>query len=163
MTDRTKQIIPDSEAVARCLDPKILEIFGSHGTFTVSELLEQLKEPIEPEFSLEKINAIFTEARSNGNYSHGNFYNDLQKAILFQDNNVATIANILLNGTLCKLLQPDGKGWQTGKLKICFEFIPEESDSLSAQEKLVETNSSPLDEIRQLSNELASVGSIEQN
>jgi KGK domain len=120
MTDRSKQIIPDSQAVARCLDPEMLEILGSHSTFTVSELLEQIKEPIEPVFSREKINAIFTEARSSGGYSHGNFYNDLQTAILVQDKNVATIANILLNGTLCNLLQPDGKGWQKGKLKICF-------------------------------------------
>jgi KGK domain len=163
MTDRTKQIIPDSESVARCLDPNILEIFGSHGTFTVSELLEQIKEPIEPEFSLEKINAIFTEARSNGSYSNGNFYHDLQKAILFQDNNVATIANILLNGTLCRLLQPDGKGWQKGTLKMCLEFIPEEPEAIEVQEKPVEMHQSPLDEIRQLSNELASVGSIEKN
>jgi hypothetical protein len=163
MTDRSKQIIPDSEAVARFLDPKILEIFGSHGTFTVSELLEQIKEPIEPVLSREKINAIFTEARSNGSYSNGNFYNDLQQAILFQDNNVATIANMLLNGTLCNLLQTDGKGWQKGKLKICFEFIPEEADSIAIQEKPAEPHLSPLDEIRQLSNELASGGSIEQN
>jgi KGK domain len=159
MTDRLNQIIPDSEAVARCLDPVMLEILGSHSTFTVSELLEQIKQPIETEFSLEKINAIFTEARSNGSYSNSNFYNDLQKAILFQDNNVATIANILLNGTLCKLLQLDGKGWQKGILKMCLEFIPEEPEAIASQEKSVETHSSPLDEIRQL----ASARSSEQN
>jgi KGK domain len=163
MTDRSKQIIPDSEAVVRCLAPKMLEIFGSHGTFTVSELLEQIKEPIEPKFSLERINAIFTEARSNGSYSHGDFYNDLQKAILVKDNNVAKIANILLHGTLCNLLQPDGKGWQKGTLKICFEFIPEEIEPAATKEQPVETHQSPLDEIRQLSNELASARSIEQN
>ena len=43
MTDRSTKIIPDSQAVARCLDPEMLEILGSHGTFVLSELLEMLK------------------------------------------------------------------------------------------------------------------------
>ena len=46
---------------------------------------------------------------------------------------------------------------------MCFEFIPEETEPLATQDKLVESHLSPLDEIRQLSNELVSVGSIEQN
>ena len=163
MTDRSTKIIPDSQAVARCLDPEIVEILGSHSTFTVSELLEQIKQPIDPVLSKEKIDAIFTEARSNGSYSHGNFYNDLQNAILVEDTDVATLANILLDGTLCNLLQTDGKGWQKGKLKICFEFIPEEPELVSTQDKPVVTHSSPLDEIRQLSNDLTSMISLEQN
>ena len=69
----------------------------------------------------------------------------------------------LLNGTECTLLQPDEKGWQKGKLKICFEFIPEENEPIATQKVTLETQASPLDEIRQLSNELASVGSIDQN
>ncbi len=60
-------------------------------------------------------------------------------------------------------MQPDGRGWQKGKLKICFEFIPEEPESVAMQSKSVETNSSPLDEIRQLANELASATATEQN
>ena len=63
----------------------------------------------------------------------------------------------------CNLLQPDGKEWQKGKLKICFEFTPEEAELVSTQDKPVATHSSPLDEIRQLSNDLTSMISIEQN
>ena len=63
----------------------------------------------------------------------------------------------------CNLLQPDGKGWQKGKLKICFEFTPEEAELVSTQDKPVVTHSSPLDEIRQLSNDLTSMISLEQN
>ena len=70
---------------------------------------------------------------------------------------------MLMDGTNVRLLQADGKGWQKGKLKICFEFIPEESEPITTQDKPISTQFSPLDEIRQLANELASVGSIEQN
>ncbi|MCY7369099.1 MAG: hypothetical protein LH474_13215, partial [Chamaesiphon sp.] len=71
--------------------------------------------------------------------------------------------DIFEDGLKCNLLQPDGKGWQKGKLKICCEFIPEEPEPIVIQDKPAKTHSSPLDEIRQLSNELASVGLIEQN
>ena len=73
------------------------------------------------------------------------------------------INNVLLSGVNCDLLQLDGKGWQKGKLKICFEFIPEEPELVSTQDKPVATHSSPLDEIRQLSNDLTSMISLEQN
>jgi hypothetical protein len=42
MNDRFKQIIPDSDAVARCLDPEMLEILDSYSTFILGELLEPL-------------------------------------------------------------------------------------------------------------------------
>ena len=44
-----------------------------------------------------------------------------------------------------------------------YEFTPEEPEPIAIQDNPVEAHSSPLDEIRQLANELASVGSIEQN
>ncbi|PSB58106.1 hypothetical protein C7B77_06010 [Chamaesiphon polymorphus CCALA 037] len=69
----------------------------------------------------------------------------------------------LLDGMNCNLLQPDGKGWQKGKLKLCFEFIPEEPETVATQEKPGEAQPSPLDEIRQLANELTSMTSTEQN
>ena len=163
MTDRSKQIIPDLEAVARCLDPEMLEILDSHGTLIVGDLLKKLKQPIDPTLSRHKINLIFDKSRTLGNYNSGNFFNDLKEAILTEDTNISTLANKLINGTDCSLLQPDAKGWQKGKLKMCFEFIPEETEPLATQDKLVESHLSPLDEIRQLSNELVSVGSIEQN
>ena len=163
MTDRSKQIIPDLEAVARCLDPEMLEILDSHRTLIVGNLLKKLKQPIDPTLSRHKINLIFDKSRTLGNYNSGNFFNDLKEAILTEDTNISTLANKLINGTDCSLLQPDAKGWQKGKLKMCFEFIPEETEPLATQDKLVESHLSPLDEIRQLSNELVSVGSIEQN
>jgi KGK domain len=158
-----QQIIPDSNSVVRCLDPKMLEILDSHGTFIISEILEKIKEPIDPIFSKEKIYNIFDQSRTRGSYSKDAYYNDLKDAIVKNDTNTSTIINMLMNGTDCTLLQPDGKGWQKGKLKMCFEFIPEEAESLATQEKPVKTHSSPLDEIRQLATELASVGSIDQN
>jgi hypothetical protein len=163
MPDLSKQIIPDSQAVARCLDPKMLEILDSHSTFTISELLEKINQPLEPTLSRAKTNLIFDKARSVGSYSSGSFFNDLSESILVTNENTVTIINILSNGTNCNLLQPDGKGWQKGKLKICFEFIPEETETVATQTTPVETQPSPLDEIRQLSNELTSMVSIEQN
>jgi hypothetical protein len=143
MENRAKQIIPDSQAVAHCLDPDMLEILNSHGTLIISDLLEQLKQPIAPTLSRHKTNLIFDKARTIGNYNSGNLFDDLKEAITTQDTDTPQIINKLIDGTTCNLLQPDGKGWQKGKLKICFEFIPEES----------EDRHSPLDEIRQLSNE----------
>ena len=43
MTDRSKQIIPDSQAVVSCFDPEILKVLDSHGTFTINELLKAIK------------------------------------------------------------------------------------------------------------------------
>jgi KGK domain len=159
MTDRSKQIIPDSQAVVSCFNPETLEILDSHGTFIISELLEIIQQPISQSFSKEKVDILFQKVRSVGSYTNKDFLNELIKDFIVME----SIMGTFINGTECNLLQPDGKGWQKGKLKICFEFVPEESDSLAHQIKSVEVNSSPLDEIRQLSNELASVGSIEQN
>jgi KGK domain len=163
MIDRTKQIIPDSQAVVRCLDPEMLESLDSHSTFLISEILGKIEEPIKPIFSREKTDNIFDQSRTRGSYSKDAYYHDLSNAILKNDTKASTIINILMSGTACDLLQPDGKGWQKGKLKICFEFIPEESESTLTESDLSKTHSSPLDEIRQLSNQIASVGSIEQN
>jgi hypothetical protein len=163
MIDRSKQIIPDLEAVARCLDTEMLEILDSHGTLIISDLLEKLKQPIDPTLSRHKVNLIFDKSRTLGNYNSGNFFDDLKEAIVTKDTSASTLANKLINGTDCNLLQPDGKGWQKGKLKTCFEFIPEEPEPVPTQEKTVEIHSSPLDEIRQLSNELASAKAAGQN
>jgi hypothetical protein len=163
MLDRTKQVIPDLDAVARCLDSEMLEILDSHGTLIISDLLEKLKQPIDPTLSRHKVNLIFDKSRTIGNYNSGNFFDDLKEAISTKDTNASTIINKLINGTDCNLLQPDGKGWQKGQLKMCFEFIPEENEPVVMQTAPVETHRSPLDEIRQLSNELTSGISIEQN
>jgi KGK domain len=163
MTDQSKQIIPDSNSVIRCLDPEMLKMLNSHGTFVIDEILEKIKEPIDPIFSRDKIYNIFDQSRTRDSYRKDDYYNDLKDAIIKNDTNNSTIINMLMSGTDCTLLQPDGKGWQKGKLKMCFEFIPEEPEPLAIQEIPITAHLSPLDEIRQLSNELASVGSIDQN
>jgi KGK domain len=169
MTEPSKQIIPNSESVVNFISQDILEILDSHSTFTINELLETIKVSGMDRTSFrDELKDMILKSTQGGH----NKEIVLNKLITFIDGDQINesrytsyemLRKSLLNNTECSLLQSDGKGWQKGTLKICFEFIPEESDSLSAQEKLVETNSSPLDEIRQLSNELASVGSIEQN
>jgi len=153
MTDRSKQIIPDSQAVAHFVDPEILEILDSHGTFTISELLKKMTKPIDPILARKKIDAVFVKFRSSGEYSKENYLNDVKNALASQDPNSVTIFSALVDGTSCKLLQPDGKGWQKGTLKLYCEFIPEETDSVVTQYKLVETHQSSLDAIRELANE----------
>jgi KGK domain len=215
MIDKSKQIIPDSEAVVRCLDPKMLVLLDSHSTFTINKLSriidpsidELINLSLEELLSKEKINIIFDKVHP-GNCDFSKIVGDINEAIkplvlslstdqlnliyekiridrrygssdfiktIFLETiaksvqsvqsvqSVKSVANILVDGTSISLLQPDGKGWQKGKLKICFEFIPEELEPLSMQESPITAHFSPLDEIRQLSNELASVGSIEQN
>jgi hypothetical protein len=174
MTDRSKQIIPDSQAVARCLDPEMLEILDSHGTFLLSELLEMLKgssvdeiDFIERSTFVEKLTSVIITTTQQGHsqqYLMNKISTFIKGSILDLNQENSRITNSLLSGIDCNLLQPDGKGWQKGKLKICFEFTPEEIEPVPNQEKPVESNLSPLDEIRQLSNELTSMtSSIEQN
>nr|WP_269744608.1 KGK domain-containing protein [Chamaesiphon minutus] len=95
---------------------------------------------------------MFDQSRTRGSYTKDAYYSDLKNAILTNDNNVVTLINMLVDGSMCNLLQPDGKGWQKGKLKLCFEFIPEEPEPVAAQQTSVEAHPSPLDEIRQLAN-----------
>jgi hypothetical protein len=163
MTDRSKQIIPDSNAVVRCLDPEMLGILDLHGTFILNELIERIKQPIPLTLHRETIYALFDKARTIGNYSNSAFFADLKNATLGKDINTLSMLDMLVDGTLCNLLNPDGKGWQKGKIKICFEFIPEENEPVATNEKPVKTHLSSLDEIRQLSNELASAKATEQN
>jgi KGK domain len=155
MLDRSKQTIPNFQSVARCLD----------GTFLISDLLENVKVPVDNKTFVTQLRALHLKLKDSG-YSREYYLDKIEK---FLDENT-TIENkgetfwaVFDNGLKCDLLQPDRIGWQKGKLKICFEFIPEEDESIAGKEKPIQAHSSPLDEIRQLSNELASVGSIEQN
>ncbi len=209
MIDRSKQIIPDSEAVVRCLDLEILEILDSHSTFTINELsqkigpsinssinlsldellseeelniifrkvqpsncdfskiTEDINEAIKPLVlspSIDQLNLMYEKIRIDRRYGSSDFIKTIfLEATVKSVQSVKSVANILMDGTSISLLQPDGKGWKKGQLKMCFAFIPEEPESLATQEKPAKTHSSLLDEIRQLSNELASIGSIEQN
>jgi KGK domain len=153
MIDQSNQIIPDSQSVVRCLDE----------TFLISDLLEKFKIPVDDQKTfLIQLRTLHLELKHSG-YSRECY---LDKIETFLDRNTIienkgeTFREVFEDGVNCNLLQPEGKGWQKGKLKICFEFIPEEPESLATQEKPVKTQSSPLDEIRQLATELASVGLI---
>jgi KGK domain len=173
MTDRSKQIIPSLDAVARCLDLEVLEILGLHDTFVLSELLETLEgysvdctDTIDGAAFIEKLTSIIAGIIQQGysrEYLVNKVSNFVRGSILDPDRDNQGITNALLSGINCSLLQIDGKGWQKGKLKICFEFIPEENESIVIEEKIPETHTSPLDEIRQLANELTAMTSIEQN
>ncbi len=160
MTDRSTQIISDSQTVARFLDKDTIKTLDYHGTLTIEELLEKTKIPVLPQLSLSKVSTVYTKARSDGGYCASQCFDDLKNAIDVTDTNKSTIINKLIEGASCALLQPDGKGWQKGKLKLCFEFIPEESEAVTIEAKQVATNQSPLDEIRQLANELTSMTSL---
>ena len=170
MIDRSKQIIPDLQAVVSYFDPEILEAFDSHSTFVLSELLEMLKGS-SVDFNdrsafLEKLTSLIKGIIEQGHsqqYLMAKVSNLIRGSILDSSKDNQRINDALLSGVNCNLLQPDGKGWQKGKLKICFSFTPEENEPDATQEKPAETHSSPLDEIRQLATELASVGSIDQN
>jgi KGK domain len=169
MIDRSKQIIPDSQAVVSCFDPEILTVLDSHGTFTINELLKTIKmSGVDRTSFRDELKNLITASQKEGH----NIPSLMSKLTTFVDGDKINesrytsyeiLRKALLNGTECTLLQPDEKGWQKGKLKICFEFIPEEDEPAATKEKSAENHSSPLDEIRQLSNELASVGSINQN
>jgi uncharacterized protein (DUF4415 family) len=200
MIDRSKQIIPDPEAVARFIDLETIKILDSHHTFTVNDLIAKINAPLDTLLPVERMSLIFKKVVSDSTYDSLNFSEDINKttrpfgtalsasqlelifkkihnhqhyhsldffkevnAAVVGKANIKSISSIFIDGANVMLLQPDGKGWQKGKLKMCLEFTPEEPDLLVPQIKSAEVNSSPLDEIRQLSNELASAGSIEQN
>jgi KGK domain len=150
MESPSKQIIPDLQAVARCFDR----------TFLISELLENFRTPVdERELFIEQLKILHLDMKTGG-YSRDH-YRDTMAAFLDKSNIIeeGITIKLLEDGMDCSLLQPGSKGWQKGKLKICFEFIPEESETVVAPANSVETTRSPLDEIRQLANSLP----IDQN
>jgi KGK domain len=155
MTNLSKQTIPNSQSVARCLD----------GTFIMSDLLENAKTLTNEKTFIAQLEALHLSLKNSGysrEYYLDKIENFLSKNTITANKN-ETFWDVFDDGLECDLLQPDKIGWQKGKLKICFEFIPEEPEPIAIQDKPIQTHSSPLDEIRQLSNELASVGSIKQN
>jgi KGK domain len=150
MNDQSKKIIPDLQAVAHCLD----------GIFLISDLLKNFKPPIDDQKSfINQLRKLHLEVKSGG-YSR-DYYQDKIETFITKNNIIENKDNAIIelfeDGIACKLLQLDGKGWQKGKLTICFQFTPEESEFIS--ENSVEVHNSPLDEIRQLANNLP----IDQN
>jgi hypothetical protein len=145
MTNQPKQIIPDLQAVAHFLDE----------TFLISDLLENFKPPVDDQESfINQLRKLHLELKSGG-YSR-DYYQDKVEVFIAKstiiENKENAIIELFEDGIDCKLLQPDSKGWQKGKLTMCFQFTPEESDSISIEGELTEINHSSLDEIRQLSN-----------
>jgi hypothetical protein len=200
MTNQFKQIIPDSQSVAHCLDSEALKALDLHSTFTIEELLKKISQPFgsllghfistdklksfihqirfvsnygPPDFHKDINDAIklsgksissgdtgliFSKIRSDENYAPSNLFKDIS-GIVFPKPDKQSVLNIFITGTNISLLSLDGKGWQKGKLKICFEFIPEEEKSPTIKENSLTGQYSSLDEIRQLANSLP----IDQN
>jgi hypothetical protein len=153
MNNQNKQIIPDSQAVANCQD----------GTFLIGDLLEKLKSSIDDQGSFaNQLKALSLELKAKGHSR--DHRRDKIEAFIDENTDIANketnTIELFENGVDCNLLQLDGKGWQKGKLRICFEFIPEDDEDLIImQENPVNIHDSSLDEIRQLANS----SSIEQN
>ncbi len=173
MIDRSKPISPDADAIILLLDETITESLNSHDTYKVKSLFHQLwklnhTSSYDNHREIKILEEVIEKVYAHG-IQNSEIAQQIDKFVRENKNKTSnttdpsTIEPFFAEGANCNLLQPDGKGWQKGKIKICFEFIPEENESVETQSDSVETHCSPLDKIRQLSNELASVGSIEQN
>jgi KGK domain len=158
MTDRSKQIISDTDTIVCLLDKAIIEFLNSHDTYKTKSLFQQLWKLNSTKNSVDNGGLKILEEVLKKVY-----YNQIENSEIAQkiDNFIkenknknfkalepSTIEPFFVDGVNCNLLQPDGKGWQKGKLKICFEFIPEEPESVESQKNPIETHQSPLDEIR---------------
>jgi KGK domain len=142
--NQIKQIIPDPQDVAHCPD----------GTFLIGDLLEILKTPVSEHKSFtEQLEVLHSELKAGG-FSRDHYREKIEDFIENTDvveSKRETIMKSAENGINCSLLQPNSKGWQKGKLKICLEFIPDDEPEIPvAQEDRAELAQSPLDEIRQL-------------
>jgi hypothetical protein len=144
MNDKNKQLVPDPDSVVRCLDPEMITALKSHITFTTAELLEEITKPVHI-ISKKKLELIYDSARHSGGLSVEKLYNSMSEALT---NETAIIMNMLIEGKTFSVLQPNGKGWQKGKLKLCFEFTPEETEPVEDESNSIEAKHSPLDEIR---------------
>jgi Glu-tRNA(Gln) amidotransferase subunit E-like FAD-binding protein len=173
MNDLSKQIILGTDTIVCLLDEEIIESLNSHETYKAKSLFNQLWKLDRTESSI-NLDAIEVLEKVLKKVYRNNIENsELAKEIdtflrsssdknpnVVQSFTMDNIDPFINKGVNCNLLQPDGKGWQKGTLKLCFEFTPEENESIVTEEKLPETNTSPLDEIRQLSNELTSMTSL---
>lgn len=163
MNNQSKQIIPDTDAVICLLDETITERLNYHDTYKSESLLDQLW---ESEFIVNDMFELLEEVLEKVYHNESNINNStLARKIraFIEENREANSDNInqsamiksFSEGVSCNLLQPNGRGWQKGQLKICFEFIAEDDkDLVITKESLAKTSESPLDEIRQLTSSL---------
>ena len=117
MTDRSKQIIPDSQSVISCFDPEILKILDSHSTFTINELLKIIKvSDVDRTSFRDELKDFIVTMQGEGI----NIPSLFSKLITFVDGDKITesrytsyeiLRKALLNGTECTLLQPNEQGW----------------------------------------------------
>jgi KGK domain len=176
MIDQSKQVIPDADDIVCLLDEAMIEFLNSHDTYKAKSLFQALWKLNRCNNSNSSTVEILEEVLEKVYHNQSNINNStLAKKIetfVKENKGMGIIPNttkpfmikpFFTEGVNCNLLQPDGKGWQKGRLKMCFEFIPDEPAPVVIKSKIVDTNSSPLDEIRQLSNELASATATEQN
>jgi KGK domain len=167
MNDKPKQIIPNENDVICLLDKTITESLDSHDTYKATSLFGQLwKLNYKENTTIGLLEEVLEKVYHNqSNISNSTLAKKIQEFIKNKgtnsnDREISTIKPFFTEGVNCNLLQPDGKGWQKGKLRICFEFTPENNENLvMAQDNSVKTPESSLDEIRQLTNSLP----IDQN
>jgi KGK domain len=157
MTNQSKRIIPNPRSVTRFLDQDIINSLGSHNTFEVNDLLEIIKgENLDIhqssfQFRVE-LASLINEIPERGE-SKQYFLDKVERLVRkYGVDSNKEISQAFSAGVVCSLLEPDGQGWRKGKIRLCFEFIPEENTSVVVQEDSVKATQSPLDEIRQLAN-----------
>ncbi len=112
------------------LDEDSLPILIPQPTFKVSELL----------------NALIWRIRDH-DYICKNAANERKR-------DIQEIHDWCNEGMKCEVLTCDGKGWQTGKVRLTLEFIPDEPEveEISASNQL-SLPPSPLDDLRQIMND----------
>jgi hypothetical protein len=167
MNDKSKQIIPNANDVICLLDETITESLNSHDTYKATSLFSQLwKLNYRENTTIGLLEEVLEKVYHNqSNISNSTLAKKIQEFIKNKGTNsnhkeLSTIKPFFTDGVNCNLLQPDGKGWQKGKLRICFEFTPESNENLVAiPDNSVKMPESPLDKIRQLTNSLP----IDQN
>jgi KGK domain len=167
MNCQSKQLISDVDTVICLSDEAIIESLKYHDTYKAKSLLNQLckfnyGESIVTSLLEEVLEKVY---HNQSNISNSTLATKIQEFIRKNKsancNNAdqSSIQPFFAEGVKCNLLQPNGKGWQKGTLKVCFEFTPEEDEPMQTKGNSVTTEYSSLDEIRQLANNSL----IEQN
>lgn len=166
MNDKSKQITPDADDVICLLDKTITESLNSHDTYKAKSLFNQLwKLNYKENTTVGLLEEVLEKVYHNqSNISNSTLAKKIQEFIKNKGTSpnhreLSIVKPFFTEGVNCSLLQPDGKGWQKGKLKIRFEFTLEEDNSMITEPNPVTMQRSSLDEIRQLTDSL----SINQN